>query len=113
MRMSDWSSDVCSSDLKVAAWVTATDARVSGQAMYEDMTTDLRPDMAAIATRITLVYPYSAGLPKDRADAFYLAESAKAPNVTFVPVADRAHFLLLDQPARPDKRRAGIVWASW
>src|SRR3546814_14821476 len=56
---------------KVAAWVTATDARVSGQAMYEDMTTDLRPDMAAIATPITLVYPYSAGLPKERADAFY------------------------------------------
>src|SRR3546814_19440822 len=81
MRMSDWSSDVCSSDLKVAAWVTATDARVSGQAMYEDMTTDLRPDMAAIATPITLVYPYSAGLPKERADAFYRAEYAKAPNV--------------------------------
>src|SRR3546814_2695557 len=75
---------------KVAAWVTATDARVSGQAMYEDMTTDLRPDMAAIATPITLVYPYSAGLPKERADAFYRAEYAKAPNVTFVPVADRS-----------------------
>src|SRR3546814_19423208 len=99
MRMSDWSSDVCSSDLKVAAWVTATDARVSGQAMYEDMTTDLRPDMAAIATPITLVYPYSAGLPKERADAFYRAEYAKAPNVTFVPVADSAHFEMLDQPA--------------
>src|SRR3546814_8128366 len=84
---------------KVAAWVTATDARVSGQAMYEDMTTDLRPDMAAIATPITLVYPYSAGLPKERADAFYRAEYAKAPNVTFVPVADSAHFVMLDQPA--------------
>ncbi|HVI99750.1 MAG TPA: alpha/beta hydrolase [Sphingomonas sp.] len=84
---------------KVAAWIDEADARVSAQAMYEDMTTDLRPDMAGIATPITLVYPYSAQLPKERADAFYRAEYAKAPNVTFVPVADSAHFVMLDQPA--------------
>lgn len=84
---------------KVIAWFKQADPRVTGEALYEDMTTDLRPDMAAITTPITLVYPWSANLPKDKADAFYKAEYAKAPNVTFVPVGDSAHFVMLDQPA--------------
>jgi pimeloyl-ACP methyl ester carboxylesterase len=84
---------------KVAAWVKTADPRVSGEAMYEDMTTDLRGDMAAIGTPITLVYPWSDQLPKDRADAFYRAEYAKAPTVSFVPIGDSAHFVMLDQPA--------------
>ena len=79
-------------------WVMAADPRVSAAAMYEDMTTDLRPDMAAMTTPITLVYPYSEKLPKARADAFYRAEYAAAPQVTFVPVGDSAHFVMLDQP---------------
>jgi pimeloyl-ACP methyl ester carboxylesterase len=81
-----------------AAWFKTADPRVSGQAMYEDMTTDLRPDMAKIATPITLVYPYSDALPKERADAFYRAAYAKAPDVSFVAVGDSAHFVMLDQP---------------
>jgi pimeloyl-ACP methyl ester carboxylesterase len=84
---------------KVIAWVQKADPRVTGEALYEDMTTDLRPDMAGIATPITLVYPWSAQLPKDKADAFYKAEYAHAPNVTFVAVGDSAHFVMLDQPA--------------
>src|SRR3546814_16207692 len=76
---------------KVAAWVTATDARVSGQAMYEDMTTDLRPDMAATATPITPVYPSPPGLPKEPAAASTRAESAKAPTVSLVPVPHTLH----------------------
>ncbi|WP_284054703.1 alpha/beta hydrolase [Stakelama marina] len=46
-----------SSQSTVAQWFEAADPRVSAQAMYEDMTTDLRPDMASIDTPITLVYP--------------------------------------------------------
>jgi pimeloyl-ACP methyl ester carboxylesterase len=83
---------------KVASWIAKADPRVSGEAMYEDMTTDLRPDMAAIATPITLVFPYSTAMPKERAEPFYRAEYAKAPNVTFVPIADSGHFVMLDQP---------------
>lgn len=83
---------------KVTAWVGKADPRVSAEALYEDMTTDLRPDMAAIATPITLVYPWSAMLPREKADAFYRAEYAKAPHVSFVPVGDSAHFVMLDQP---------------
>ena len=66
--------------------------------MYEDLTTDLRPAMAGIATPITLVYPFSVAMPRERADAFYHAAFASAPNVTYAPVADSGHFIMLDQP---------------
>lgn len=84
---------------KVAGWVRAADARVSGVAMYEDLTTDLRGDLAGIETPITLVYPWSAMMPKERAEPFYKAQYAKAPHVGFVDVGDSAHFVMLDQPA--------------
>ncbi|TPG10973.1 alpha/beta fold hydrolase [Sphingomonas oligophenolica] len=84
---------------KLAAWMQAADPRVTGQALYEDMTTDLRPAISSIETPITLVYPWSAAMPKDRADAFYRGEYATTPHVAFVPVGDAAHFVMLDQPA--------------
>jgi pimeloyl-ACP methyl ester carboxylesterase len=83
---------------KVASWVAKADARVSGEAMYEDLTTDLRPDMASMRTPITLVMPYSSAMPKERAEPFYRAEYGKAPNLTLVSVADSGHFVMLDQP---------------
>ncbi len=82
----------------VAGWIAAVDPRVSAQAMYEDMTTDLGPDMGSIETPITLVYPFSARMPEERADAFYRAEYADAPHVTFVPVGESGHFVMLDRP---------------
>lgn len=85
---------------QVAAWFKAADPRVSGQAMYEDMTTDLRPQMKAIATPITLVYPWApSGPTKVQADALYKGAYADAPKVTFVDIGDAAHFVMLDQPA--------------
>jgi pimeloyl-ACP methyl ester carboxylesterase len=83
---------------QIAMWMGKADARVSGEAMYEDLTTDLRPDMGSIATPITLVMPYSAAMPKERAEPFYRGEYGKTPNLTVVPVADSGHFVMLDQP---------------
>ncbi|MEO7688493.1 MAG: alpha/beta hydrolase [Sphingomonas sp.] len=84
---------------KVKAWAMAADPRVSGEAMYEDLTTDLRPDLAAIKTPITLVYPWAeTGPTKAMADPLYRGAYASAPNVSFVDVADSAHFVMLDQP---------------
>lgn len=87
-----------SAQAKVAGWIGRADARVSGEAMYEDLTTDLRGDMASITTPITLVFPYSEAMPKEGAETFYHGEYAKAPHVTYVPVADSGHFVMLDQP---------------
>ena len=83
---------------KISGWMAKTDSRVSGEALYEDLTTDLRPEMGSIATPITLVMPYSQAMPKERAEPFYRAEYGKAPNLTLVPVADSGHFVMLDQP---------------
>jgi pimeloyl-ACP methyl ester carboxylesterase len=87
------------SQAKVIGWTRVADMRVAGQAMYEDMTTDLRGDMSAIATPMTVVYPWSeARMAKTRADAFYRAQYAKAPHVTYTAVGDSGHFVMLDQP---------------
>ena len=80
------------SQAKVTAWAMAADPRVSGEAMYEDLSTDLRPDMDGFKTPITLVYPAPG-------DALYHAAYGKAAQVTYVPVDDAAHFVMLDQPA--------------
>lgn len=84
---------------QVAAWIASADPRVSGEALYEDMTTDLRPDMAGITALITMIYPWSAMLPRERAEPLYRTAYAKAPHVTFVDVRDSGHFVMLDQPA--------------
>jgi len=85
---------------KMRGWAAAADARVAGQAIYEDMTTDLRPDLVRIATPITVVVPWSdTGFGKDRTLAFYKTQYAGTPTVTFVPIANAGHFAMLDQPA--------------
>jgi pimeloyl-ACP methyl ester carboxylesterase len=83
----------------VSNWARAADPRVSGAAMYEDMTSDLRPVMKTIATPITLVYPWSAGGPtRPQADALYRAAYKDAPHVAFVDIGEAGHFVMLDQP---------------
>jgi len=84
---------------KVADWMGKTDVRVSAEAMYEDMITDLRGDMGKIATPITMLYPTSAALPKAAAEPLYTAAYKDAPHATLVEVPDSAHFIMLDQPA--------------
>lgn len=83
---------------QVAAWGAKADPRVVAQAFYEDMTIDLRPNMAMITTPITLVYPWSAGIPKAAVDPLYHDTYAPAPHVTYVDIGDSAHFIMLDQP---------------
>ncbi|MGN6817522.1 MAG: alpha/beta fold hydrolase [Sphingomonas sp.] len=83
---------------KVAGWMGKTDVRVSAEAMYEDMITDLRGDMGKIATPITMLYPTSAALPKAVAEPLYSAAYKDAPHATLVEVPDSAHFIMLDQP---------------
>ncbi|MEO7178097.1 MAG: alpha/beta hydrolase, partial [Allosphingosinicella sp.] len=84
---------------RTAAWAGKADPRVTALALYEDMTTDLRPAVAAIRTPITLVYPWSdSAFGKARTETFYHQMYAAAPNVTYVPIGDSAHFVMLDQP---------------
>lgn len=86
--------------VKMRGWAAAADARVAGQAIYEDMTTDLRPALPSIAAPMTVVVPWTAtSFGKDRTMAFYTTQYDGARNVTFVPIAEAGHFVMLDQPA--------------
>lgn len=84
---------------KVKQWMLATDARVSAQAMYEDMTTDVTTDLPKIAAPLTVVVPFGGRLSEEQAKAMYGAAYATAPNAKIVTVGDSAHFVMLDQPA--------------
>ncbi|MGN7998333.1 alpha/beta fold hydrolase [Sphingomonas sp. 22176] len=84
---------------KVAAWSAKADMRVSGQAIYEDMITDLRPELPKIAAPITVLVPWTEAMGGEaRVLGIYRAEYAGAPNVTIRGVGDSGHFIMLDQP---------------
>jgi len=83
---------------KVLDWSVTSDRRVFAQSFYEDMTIDLRPDLAAIAAPMVLIYPVGAGEDAAATEAIYKANYAAKPALTFSRIADSAHFVMLDQP---------------
>lgn len=85
---------------EVVAWSVASDRATFAGAMYEVLTTDMRAEVAGIATPITVVYAYDAAMgPEAMVDGLYRGQYAPAPNVSFVRVDGSYHFIMLDQPA--------------
>jgi pimeloyl-ACP methyl ester carboxylesterase len=85
---------------KVGDWSANADMRVSGQAIYEDMLTDLRPELPKIAAPITVLVPWTeARGGEEKVLGLYRAQYAGAPNATIRGVGDSGHFIMLDQPA--------------
>jgi pimeloyl-ACP methyl ester carboxylesterase len=83
----------------VAQWTVDSDRRVFAESFYEDMTTDLRPDLAQIATPTVVIFPTGAGgQDPAQTEAFYKMQYAAMPNVTFARVDNSLHFMMLDQP---------------
>ena len=86
----------------VTANSIASDPHVLANAMFEDLTTDLRPALAAMKTPTTVLYPYDAavaGHDPAHVDAVYKGAYATMPNVTFQRIEDSRHFIQFDQPA--------------
>lgn len=80
---------------------TASDARVVAQAMYDDMTTDMRPRLKDIAVPVTVLYPQDDRLiPAAQADEMYAQSYAGTPKLTLVRIPGSYHFIMQDQPAR-------------
>lgn len=87
------------SQAQVAAWMNQADMRVSGQAMYEDLQTDLRPQMAGVKTPITVLVPWTDARGGEAPVLdLYKREYAGAANVTVKGIGDSGHFIMLDQP---------------
>ncbi|GAA4032031.1 alpha/beta hydrolase [Sphingomonas rosea] len=82
---------------KVAAWSLNADPLVVGQAMYEDVVTDLRKDIAKIAVPMTVLHQSD---PASTTDEVYIRDYAAQPRAKLVPITDSAHFIMLDQPDR-------------
>ena len=84
----------------ISEWGAVSDRRVVAQAMYDDLTLDLRPGLPAIKTPMVLVHPDNVplGVPVGMMDKIYPALYAQAPTVKIVLVANSQHFVMLDQP---------------
>jgi pimeloyl-ACP methyl ester carboxylesterase len=87
-------------DAAIAAGA-ASDHRVVGQALYDDMTTDLRSDLARIAVPVTMLYPWDAtsGTPQPMVDTLYTGAFASLPHGKVERVDGSYHFIMIDQPA--------------
>lgn len=79
----------------------ASDPAASAQAMYDLVTTDLRPDLARIEVPLTVLYVTPTGAPVTDAqmDQFYAMSYSGAPRAVLKRVPDSAHFIMLDAPA--------------
>ena len=82
-------------------WAVASDKAVVAQATYDDMTTDLRPQLENLKMPVTVLYPWNpdSGYSQAQTDWFYQQNYAALPNKTFARIDDSYHFIMLDQPA--------------
>lgn len=81
-------------------WAVASDKSVVAQATYDDMTTDMRPDLQKIKIPVTVLYPWDAksGYSQAQTDWFYQQNYAGLPNKKFARIDNSYHFIMLDQP---------------
>jgi pimeloyl-ACP methyl ester carboxylesterase len=76
-----------------------SDRQVAARAIYEVMTTDMRPTLATLKVPLTVAYAVNPFATEERIGSLYRNGYASAPGVRFVPVADSYHFLMLDRPS--------------
>ena len=78
----------------------ASDPAVSGQAMYDLVMMDLRPELARIGVPLTVLYVLPAGAPltAEQIDGFYRLSYAGAPQAVLKRIPDSYHFIMFDAP---------------
>ena len=79
----------------------ASDPSVTGRAMYDDLTTDLRGEIASIHTPTVMLYPWDevTGAPQAAYDALYVSAYAPMASARLKRIDGALHFIMLDQPA--------------
>jgi pimeloyl-ACP methyl ester carboxylesterase len=88
--------------LKAAtAAAIASDPSVTGRALYDDLTTDMRGEIAAIRTPTVMLYPWDAatGAPQAAYDELYARAYAPMTSARVKRIDGSLHFIMLDQPA--------------
>ena len=83
------------------AAASASDHRVVGQALYDDLVTDLRPDLGKIAIPVTVLYSWdeTIGIPQELSDSLFIGAFAPLPHGKVERVDRSYHFIMIDQPA--------------
>jgi pimeloyl-ACP methyl ester carboxylesterase len=86
----------------IAAWGKASTGATVANAIADDMTLDLRPDLAKITPPLTLIFPdyVAVGAPAGTTSGMYHAAYAAVPGMKFVEAKDSLHFIMFDQPAQ-------------
>ncbi len=79
----------------------ASDLNVVGQAMYDDMVTDMTPRLKDIKVPVTMLYPQDDRLlTAAMAAKIYGDAYAGLPSAKLVPITGSYHFIMQDQPAK-------------
>lgn len=84
--------------IQVSNWAIRADLRAVAQAMYEDMVTDIGPELDKVTARPFTIL-YAAGVGEAQARAVWEPAYAGTP-AKLVAIPDSYHFIMLDQPQR-------------
>jgi pimeloyl-ACP methyl ester carboxylesterase len=78
----------------------ASDRTVSGQAFYDLIVTDLRPELGNIRVPLTVlwVHPPNAPIPLEQMEQAYRLSYANALQAVVRRIPDSYHFIMFDQP---------------
>lgn len=84
----------------IVAWSLASDRQAVAKAIFEVMTLDARPGLAAMKVPVTAVYAADAegALPPGVVGALWMREYDALPGVKLVRVEGSRHFIMADQP---------------
>ncbi len=84
----------------IVGWAVRSNRHAVAQSLYDDLTIDMRPDLASIKTPAVLLFPVdaTAGQNPEATAAFYKSQYAAMPNLTAVEIDNSKHFEMLDQP---------------
>jgi len=82
------------------AAMLASDRGVVSRAMYELMTTDLRPELAAVRAPVTVLYAYDAayGVPAEAVDGLFGGAYSSLQGARLSRIDSSLHFIMTDQP---------------
>lgn len=85
---------------KATQWAIESDKSVVARAMYEDATTDVRPQLKQVKTSVTILHAWDSLTSVQRAasDQLYQENYSTLPNKKIVRIDSSFHFIMLDQP---------------
>lgn len=74
-----------------------SDPKVVAAAMHDLMTTDLRPELAAIQVPVTILYARDESLVPSKVDKLFQTSFASAKSARLIGVDGALHFIMFDQ----------------